>query len=368
MEYPIPGNGYTIREYLGGGNWKDAFRASTPVSLSDVALLYFRQESTNEILQKDVVNLLRAVSQHKYAGYLAEFKGVQKGEDGRFFIIEELLLRPLNKIAPVNDLTMFVRIARDLCRGLTCLHASRLIHRDLKLDNCGLDHQQRAKIFDYGTITSDPGEIRGSVFTRAPELFVSRLDVEQRVCDAASDVWALGATLFALRANCYPFVHQNEVQGRQLINDRVRRGELTQARADLKKRDLDAAVTERILRPMAQEDLKSRVHEILHGRSEETLLSMLEFDPNRRNQIENYAEAWNEISIELGASVSGYKQLTEWEATTIHLRAAERKELVLSRKQLERLIADFTAAKTAGSLTETESQKIEASLRKVRGQ
>ena len=140
---------------------------------------------------------------------MASFYGIQRGEDGKLFIIEELLERSLDRLYPLNDLVMFSRIARDLCRGLTCLHENELIHRDLKLDNCGLDQLQKAKIFDLGSVTSEPGGVEGTILTRALELFdldngdelfagpEIPLSGQQRMM-FSSDVWGLGATLFAL--------------------------------------------------------------------------------------------------------------------------------------------------------------------------
>ena len=160
-----------IRERLGGGMWKTAYRASSLYSLSDVALLYFHDDAAFENIAGEQRNLLLSASDHEYKEYLARYDGWIKGQDGRWFIKEELLQRPLGRLAPVRDLAQFVGFARDLCRGLTCLHEKGAVHRDLKLENLGLDYRQRAKIFDLGTVTSEGGSVRGTTFTRAPELW-----------------------------------------------------------------------------------------------------------------------------------------------------------------------------------------------------
>src|SRR2546423_223234 len=159
-------------------------------------------QTWSDILLKDVNNLIRAARGHEFSSYLAQFYGFEYGEDGKLFIVEELLERPLDKLHPLYDLSLFSRIARDLCRGLCCLHESRLVHRDLKLDNCGMDPLQRAKIFDLGSVTSEPGGIEGTIFTRAPELFGAEASPtlfskggDQARASFSADVWALGATL-----------------------------------------------------------------------------------------------------------------------------------------------------------------------------
>lgn len=165
--FPNPGEGFTIREYLGGGHWKSAYRATTPFRLADVAVLFFHDNVDYDAVAKDVSSLIRAARGDPNSKYLAQFYSINTAPEGRIFIVEELLARPLDRIGPLNDLTQFVRIARDLTRGLVFLHKQKLVHRDLKLDNCGLDHQQQAKIFDLGSVTSEPGNVLGTVVTRA---------------------------------------------------------------------------------------------------------------------------------------------------------------------------------------------------------
>ncbi|MDD1535907.1 hypothetical protein C7U89_21110 [Bradyrhizobium sp. WBOS4] len=72
-ELPNPGLGYKVREYLGGGNWKSAYRATSPYSLADVALLFFHDDEKPDVVVKDVTSLIRTMSKHRYAGYLAKF-------------------------------------------------------------------------------------------------------------------------------------------------------------------------------------------------------------------------------------------------------------------------------------------------------
>lgn len=338
-ELPNPGLGYKIREYLGGGNWKSAYRATSPYSLADVALLFFHDDEKPDVVVKDVTSLLRTMSSHRYASYLAKFYGFQRGQDGRFFIIEELLDRPLEGLAPLNDIVQFVRIARDLSRALVCLHESKLVHRDLKLDNCGLDHQLRAKIFDLGSVTSDGGDVRGTVFTRAPELFLSS-SVAQ--CDYQSDVWALGAALFALRTGEYPFVFHSEVHERKIINDEVRAGVIDQSTGKQRKEALNKSVADRILSESAAPELRARIHHSLRGRSEEILNSMLEFDRGKRSSIQEAEVAWSKLAEEVGSAGESHST-DKWDQIRSHIKLAERKELVLTRRQIDRIISEYNS-------------------------
>jgi serine/threonine protein kinase len=281
-KFPNPGEGYTIREYLGGGHWKRAYRASTPFRLADVALLFFHENVDNDAVARDVSSLIRAAPGDPNSKYLAQFYSIHTAPEGRIFIVEELLARPLDRVAPMNDLTQFVRIARDLSRGLEFLHKHKLVHRDLKLDNCGLDHQQQAKIFDLGSVTSEPGDVLGTIFTRAPELFE-----EGARCDNSSDVWALGATLFALRTGDYPFVNKSEIEERRLINLQLRKELISEESARTQKQEIDNKVRDRITDAHAESELIERVHSTLRGRSKDILLSMLKFDKSSRQKIDS---------------------------------------------------------------------------------
>jgi serine/threonine protein kinase len=236
----------------------------------------------NDAVARDVSSLIRAAPGDPNSKYLAQFYSIHTAPEGRIFIVEELLARPLDRVAPMNDLTQFVRIARDLSRGLEFLHKHKLVHRDLKLDNCGLDHQQQAKIFDLGSVTSEPGDVLGTIFTRAPELFE-----EGARCDNSSDVWALGATLFALRTGDYPFVNKSEIEERRLINLQLRKELISEESARTQKQEIDNKVRDRITDAHAESELIERVHSTLRGRSKDILLSMLKFDKSSRQKIDS---------------------------------------------------------------------------------
>jgi serine/threonine protein kinase len=341
-KFPNPGEGYTIREYLGGGHWKSAFRASTPFRLADVALLFFHENVGDDAITKDATSLIRTVPRHRYSGYLARFYSLDTGPDGRIFIVEELLARPLDRMCPLNNLTQFVRIARDLSRGLTCLHEQKppLVHRDLKLDNCGLDHQQRAKIFDLGSVTSDPGDVLGTIFTRAPELFT-----DGAKCDTKTDVWALGATLFALRTANYPFVNDDEIAERRLINSQLRTGAMQEDEARRRKEEIDAKVRERIMRSSSEAELAEKVHETIRGRSKDILLSMLRFDRSERSSIQDAEGSWSLLARDLLPVTPEPIRRSKWDQIKAHLEAVERNETRLTTKQLDKIISDYDSEK-----------------------
>lgn len=376
MEFPLPGRGYVIREYLGGGFWKRAFRASSTRSTADVALLYPHDDKRSDVLLRDVENLIRGAGGHEFSDYLAQFHGLERGEDGKLFIVEELLDRPLDKLNPLNDLGLFSRIARDLSRGLCCLHENSLVHRDLKLDNCGMDQLQRAKIFDLGSVTSEPGGIEGTIFTRAPELFVSpaagSLFDKHNVSEPASppaDIWALGATLFALKGGKYPFVHENEVEARRRLNTKIATKSVKHKDALESKKQIDKSIAARVTKHGAFEDLKERVQSILRGRAGEILISMLDRQPDRRLKAREYEGMWAQLCNELGgAGPLPAHRPDKWAHIERQLAAIDQLEFSLTTKQLETLIAELHQAQLDARDASNQElfDRIEGLLRKIK--
>lgn len=368
--FPVPGNGYTIREKLGSGNWKTAYRATSMHSAADVAILYFHDASMQKAFTGEVQAQLRAAKGHVYSDYIAEFKGLQHDDEDKWYIIEELLARPLDKIGVVNDIVRFVRIARDLCRGLNCLHDNKLVHRDIKLDNCGLDHQERAKIFDLGLVTSDPQDVRGNIFTRSPELFSAQGVLKGLRPKFSSDVWALGATLYALRFGEYPFVHKSEIEERAQINMGVRDSTIDPDTATRRKDRIRSEVQKRIEKKGAYERLTGSIKSQIGGSAAEILISMLAFDESARKSALFYADKWSSLARDLGGAVSSSSASSnKWADIQKNLNSVLRKEMVVTSKQLERLAAEIRSERKDGSTAEkAEMKSVELLITRIKDQ
>ncbi len=277
---PNPGHGYIVRESLGRGRWKEVFRAVKRGEFKDHALARFIAKPTTGALLKELSPLLTIERLRKGAGSqnVARVYDAFEGDDGRIYVAEELLFRPLTAVSPLRSGDRFFRIAEDLSAGLAALHSINLVHRDLKLDNCGVDYRGTAKIFDLGSATSEGGEVHGTILTRAPELFR-----EGARCSKPSDIWALGALLLALRTGDYPYVNGDELRQRPELEEQTKRAAF------------DGMVKDRILFPGAASTLDSKVRDAFPSGPREILEAMLDFDPSVRPSADSLPAKWEQI-------------------------------------------------------------------------
>lgn len=95
---------------------------------------------------------------------------------------------------------------RQILQGLTAIHGSNVVHRDIKPDNMLLDHSKTVlKISDFGfaCYANATRQLRrkcGTLRYTAPEIF---LQDSYRGRDV--DIWAAGVTLYIMLFNAYPF-------------------------------------------------------------------------------------------------------------------------------------------------------------------
>lgn len=107
--------------------------------------------------------------------------------------------------APRLSLTEGIAIATKLVRAVTALHRAGIIHRDIKPDNVILLKDGGLRLVDLGVarvpvLEDFPAEdIPGTASYMAPELFGGKAG------DEASDLFALGVTVYRMFTANYPF-------------------------------------------------------------------------------------------------------------------------------------------------------------------
>jgi len=146
--------------------------------------------------------------------------------DGTVYIVMELLegqtLHALVSEGTKLDAVEVLRIAHDVLEVLELAHAKDIIHRDLKPGNLMLAPDGAVKLLDFGVAKVKEGtngsvpnvttlSTMGTPGFMPPEQARGRWDN----IDGRADLWALGATMFALLTCRY--VHEEETPNEQLL-------------------------------------------------------------------------------------------------------------------------------------------------------
>ncbi|MEU2421278.1 protein kinase [Streptomyces sp. NPDC007851] len=135
--------------------------------------------------------------------------------EGRPLIVMELVDGPslddVLRERGILDPREAARVGAEVMDALAAAHRAGVLHRDVKPGNILLDRTGRVVLTDFGIATmDDPGDGSATQLTRSGEL-VGSLDylAPERAMGAdpgpASDVWALGAALYAAVEGASPF-------------------------------------------------------------------------------------------------------------------------------------------------------------------
>lgn len=177
---------YAYRPDAGGGVY--AVKRFEKKNLGD-------PDEKKEIMRE--VRIHTQVNHSEYVVDLVDFFTVR--HDADFFLILEYL--PCTLLQLYSAYGSMLPQADRLCyfkqivAGLHYLQSQNIGHRDIKLQNCGLDCRGNIKLIDFGaaTVGNVGYGMAGSPLYAAPEIH-SRLKYDSFTCD----VWSLGVVLINL--------------------------------------------------------------------------------------------------------------------------------------------------------------------------
>ncbi|MFJ1960937.1 serine/threonine-protein kinase [Streptomyces massasporeus] len=209
---------YRVTAALGRGGMGIVWKAVDEVFGREVAVKELRTYTDAAgpelaALQLRMQREARAAARVRHPGVIAVHDIAQV--DGRPLIVMELVdgpslddvLRERGTLHPGEA----AGIGAKVMDALAAAHRAGVLHRDVKPGNILLDRSGRVVLTDFGIATmDDPGDGSATHLTRSGEL-VGSLDylAPERAQGAdpgpASDIWALGATLYAAVEGSSPF-------------------------------------------------------------------------------------------------------------------------------------------------------------------
>ncbi|MFI6643972.1 protein kinase [Streptomyces sp. NPDC050504] len=209
---------YRVVAQLGRGGMGVVWRAFDEVLGREVAVKELRtytDASSPELadLRVRMQREARAAARVSHPGVIAVHDVTE--HEGRPVIVMELIDGPsLDDVLGgrgVLDPREAAGIGAKVLQALAAAHAAGVLHRDVKPGNVLLANDGRVVLTDFGIAAmDDPGDGRSTHLTRSGEL-VGSLDylaperAQGQEPGPASDVWALGATLYAAVEGASPF-------------------------------------------------------------------------------------------------------------------------------------------------------------------
>ena len=208
------GNRYRLEEQIGIGAMGAVWRATDELLNRPVAvkeLLAVAPGTSAEEVEESRQRILREgrIGARLQHAHVISMFDVVVHEERPWLVMEYLpsdslatVVRQKGPLSPVQ----VAAIGRDVADGLAAAHLAGVVHRDVKPGNVLIGSDGRVKLTDFGVSRAvddvqltRTGLIAGTPAFLAPEI------AQGRTPTAASDVFALGATLYAAVEGTPPF-------------------------------------------------------------------------------------------------------------------------------------------------------------------
>jgi eukaryotic-like serine/threonine-protein kinase len=206
---------FRLEEKIGAGGMSTVYRAFDPTLERWVAIkLMHRDISTDPDQLERFRREARAVARLNHPHIVTV---IDAGEDeGAPYIVFEYVQGETlkDRIRTVGRLAVpeAVAYAIEIGRALSCAHAHRLVHRDVKPQNVLIDPDGRAKVTDFGIARSmeaqgltATGRVLGTTDYVSPEQALGHQVTAQ------SDIYSLGVVLYEMLTGETPFSADTQV-------------------------------------------------------------------------------------------------------------------------------------------------------------
>jgi tRNA A-37 threonylcarbamoyl transferase component Bud32/tetratricopeptide (TPR) repeat protein len=196
---PKLANRYRIEGELGRGGLGAVYRARELSNGRIVALKTLSRvtERTTALFEREY----HVLASMKHPSVIEVYDFGVSDDGQRYYTMEVLPGADIVDVAPI-PWREACRHMRDIAASLGLLHGRRLLHRDVSPRNIRFDAQGRAKLIDFGAVTTFgvASEIVGTPMCVAPEV-IRQVELDQR-----SDLFSLGVVFYFALTGRKPFV------------------------------------------------------------------------------------------------------------------------------------------------------------------
>ena len=204
---------YEILNTVGTGGMADVYRARDNMLQRSVAVKVLKEEYSTD------------------AGFVAKFRREAQAaggfshpnivsvydvgdQNGMYYIVMELvegitLKKYIEKTGRMPEREA-VEVAMQVARGLEAAHEQGIIHRDVKPQNIIISREGKIKVADFGIARVTSTETI-SASTMGSVHYISPEQARGGACDARSDIYSLGITMFEMVTGQVPFDGENSV-------------------------------------------------------------------------------------------------------------------------------------------------------------
>ncbi len=208
------GDRYTILKELGRGGMGTVYQVLDVQTQEILALKLLRSDlACDERSLRRFENELRVARTIAHPNLCRSYSFGWTSESAYITMefIEGSPLRHLLRSGCTLDVSGGLKIARQICAALFELHKRNIVHRDLKPENVIVSDHGRVVIVDFGLarlLGTESTVSSGLVGTLA---YMSPEQIEGKVVDGRSDIYALGLILYEMFTGTAPFLGENAI-------------------------------------------------------------------------------------------------------------------------------------------------------------